>query len=96
LHSAVTSDLEELKNIIFSNTSNFLMTQHMEHKFYNLVQLVAKKKGNEHFTNVNLVLSICQLIVYLTIPTLVSKMDYSLEFELLGPVSGNNFIGPVS
>jgi hypothetical protein len=24
---------------------------HGSHKFYNLVQLVAKKKGNEHFTN---------------------------------------------
>jgi hypothetical protein len=32
------------------------------------VQLVAKKTGNENFPNVNLVLSICQLIVYLTIP----------------------------
>jgi hypothetical protein len=32
------------------------------------VQLVAKKKGYENFPNVNLVLSICQLIVYLTIP----------------------------
>jgi hypothetical protein len=34
-----------------------------------LVQLVTKKKtGNENFPNVNLILSICQLIVYLTIP----------------------------
>jgi hypothetical protein len=33
-----------------------------------LIQLVAKKSGNENFPNVNLVLSICQLIVYLTIP----------------------------
>jgi hypothetical protein len=33
------------------------------------VQLVAKKKtGNEIFPNVNLVLFICQLILYLTIP----------------------------
>jgi hypothetical protein len=32
------------------------------------VQLVAKKTGNENFPNVNLVLSICQLIVNLTIP----------------------------
>jgi hypothetical protein len=33
------------------------------------LQLVAKKKtGNENFPNVNLVLSIYQLIVYLTIP----------------------------
>jgi hypothetical protein len=31
-----------------------------------LIQLVAKKSGN--FPNVNLILSICQLIVYLTIP----------------------------
>jgi hypothetical protein len=31
--------------------------------------LVAKKTGKENFLNVNLVLSICQLIVYLTIPT---------------------------
>jgi hypothetical protein len=28
-----------------------------------LVQLVSKKSGNENFPNVNLVLSICQLIV---------------------------------
>jgi hypothetical protein len=35
----------------------------------NLIQLVAKKKtGNENVSNVNLVLSICQLIVYSTIP----------------------------
>jgi hypothetical protein len=35
----------------------------------NIVQLVAKKKtGNENFPHVNLVLSICQLIVYLTVP----------------------------
>jgi hypothetical protein len=27
-----------------------------------------KKTGNENFPNVNLILSICQLIVYLTIP----------------------------
>jgi hypothetical protein len=27
-----------------------------------------KKTGNENFPNVNLVLSICQLIVYLTVP----------------------------
>jgi hypothetical protein len=33
-----------------------------------IVQLVAKKSGNEHFPNVNLILSICKLIVYLTIP----------------------------
>jgi hypothetical protein len=33
-----------------------------------LVQLVAKKTGNENVPNVNLVLSICQLIVYLAIP----------------------------
>jgi hypothetical protein len=34
------------------------------------VQLVAKKTGSENFpNNVNLILSICQLIVYLTIPT---------------------------
>jgi hypothetical protein len=32
-----------------------------------VVQLVAKKTGNENFPNVNLVLAICQLIVYLTI-----------------------------
>jgi hypothetical protein len=32
------------------------------------VQLVAKKSGNENFPNVNLILSICQLIVYFTIP----------------------------
>jgi hypothetical protein len=32
------------------------------------IQLVSKKSGNENFPNVNLVLSICQLIVYLTIP----------------------------
>jgi hypothetical protein len=31
------------------------------------VQLAAKKTGNENVPNVNLVLSICQLIVYLTI-----------------------------
>jgi hypothetical protein len=33
--------------------------------------LVAKKSGNENFPNfpnVNLILSVCQLIVYLTIP----------------------------
>jgi hypothetical protein len=35
----------------------------------NAVQLVAKKSGNENFPNVNLILSICQLIVYFTIPT---------------------------
>jgi hypothetical protein len=34
----------------------------------NYVQLVSKKSGNENFPDVNLVLSICQLIVYLTIP----------------------------
>jgi hypothetical protein len=34
-----------------------------------IVQLVAKKKTvNENFPDVNLVLSICELIVYLTIP----------------------------
>jgi hypothetical protein len=32
------------------------------------VQLVAKKTGNENFPNVNLILFICQLIVYFTIP----------------------------
>jgi hypothetical protein len=32
------------------------------------VQLVARKTGKENFPNVNLVLSICQLIVYFTIP----------------------------
>jgi hypothetical protein len=32
------------------------------------IQLVSKKSGNENFPDVNLVLSICQLIVYLTIP----------------------------
>jgi hypothetical protein len=31
------------------------------------IQLVAKKSGNEIFPNVNLILSICQLIVYFTI-----------------------------
>jgi hypothetical protein len=31
-------------------------------------QLVAKKTGNENSPNANLVLSICKLIVYLTIP----------------------------
>jgi hypothetical protein len=37
-------------------------------EFRALVQLVAKKKtGNENFPNVNLVLCICQLIVWLTI-----------------------------
>jgi hypothetical protein len=35
---------------------------------HNIIQLVAKKTGNENFPNVNLILSICQLIVYLTIP----------------------------
>jgi hypothetical protein len=40
-----------------------------DHLTYLSVQLVAKKKtGNENCPNVNLVLSICQLIVYLTIP----------------------------
>jgi hypothetical protein len=39
------------------------------HTQTNLIQLAAKKKtGNENFSNVNLVLSICQLIVYSTIP----------------------------
>jgi hypothetical protein len=33
-----------------------------------IVQLVAKKTVNENFPDVNLVLSICELIVYLTIP----------------------------
>jgi hypothetical protein len=33
------------------------------------IQLNLKKKtGNENFPNVNLVLNICQLIVYLTVP----------------------------
>jgi hypothetical protein len=32
-----------------------------------VVQLVAKKSGNENFPNVNLILFICQLTVYLTI-----------------------------
>jgi hypothetical protein len=31
------------------------------------VQLVAKKMENENFPNVNLILSICQLTVYLTV-----------------------------
>jgi hypothetical protein len=33
----------------------------------NLKQLIVKKTGKEKFPHVNLVLSICQLIVYLTI-----------------------------
>jgi hypothetical protein len=33
-----------------------------------MVQLVAKKSENENFPNENLILSICQLTVYLTIP----------------------------
>jgi hypothetical protein len=37
--------------------------------FYAFIQLVAKKTGNENFPNVNLVLSICQLIVHWTIPS---------------------------
>jgi hypothetical protein len=36
--------------------------------YQKIVQLVAKKTGNENFPYVNLVLSICQLIIYLTIP----------------------------
>jgi hypothetical protein len=36
--------------------------------FRELVQLDKKKTGHESSPNVNLVLSICQLIVYLTIP----------------------------
>jgi hypothetical protein len=38
------------------------------------MQLVAKKKGNENFPDVNLVLSNCQLIVYLTVPKVHSKI----------------------
>jgi hypothetical protein len=32
-----------------------------------------KKTGNENFPNVNLVLNICQLIVYLTVPKKFEK-----------------------
>jgi hypothetical protein len=45
-----------------------------------IVQLVAKKTGNENFPNVNLILSICQLIVYLTIPVKKFK-KMSLNFD---------------
>jgi hypothetical protein len=43
------------------------------------VQLVAKKTG---FPNVNLVLSICQLIVYLTI-RIKSFFKMSLNFDVM-------------
>jgi hypothetical protein len=37
-------------------------------KFLLMYSWLQKKTGDENFPNVNLVLSICQLIVYLTIP----------------------------
>jgi hypothetical protein len=42
--------------------------KYQRHFMLSNLQLVSKKSGNENFPNVNLVLSICQLIVYLTIP----------------------------
>jgi hypothetical protein len=40
-----------------------------------------KKTGDENFPNVNLVWSICQLIVYLTIP-IKSFLKMSLNFDV--------------
>jgi hypothetical protein len=48
--------------------SMILTTSFFCSRQYTAVQLVAKKSGNENFPNVNLILSVCQLIVYLTIP----------------------------
>jgi hypothetical protein len=42
-----------------------------------LIQLVAKKSGSENFPNVNLILSICQLIICLTIPLV--RRFYTME-----------------
>jgi hypothetical protein len=47
---------------LFKSTVHRALHDHLH------IQLVSKKSGNENFPNVNLVLSICQLIVYLTIP----------------------------
>jgi hypothetical protein len=46
----------------------FISNKNQKERNFQLVQLVAKKTGNENSSNVNLVLSICQLIVYLTTP----------------------------
>jgi hypothetical protein len=58
--------------LIFKNSCNKLVTCNVAmeilKKNYSHVQLVVKKSGNENFPNVNLILSICQLFVYLTIP----------------------------
>jgi hypothetical protein len=49
-------------------------------------ELFANKTGNENFPNVNLVLSICQLIVYLTIPvsnlSLVRRFHYEKNVKM--------------
>jgi hypothetical protein len=50
------------------NNQNELKFNDLMHTQTNLIQLVAKKTGNENVSNVNLVLSICHLIVYSTIP----------------------------
>jgi hypothetical protein len=44
------------------------LTENIFLEMMQMVQLVAKKSGNENFPNVNLILSVCQLIVYLAIP----------------------------
>jgi hypothetical protein len=46
----------------------FISNKNQKERNFQFVQLVAKKIGNENSSNVNLVLSICQLIVYLTTP----------------------------
>jgi hypothetical protein len=56
--------------LIESLAINIIITRYLRRYYYHIIKvlLVAKKKtGNENFPNVNLVLSICQLVVYFTI-----------------------------
>jgi hypothetical protein len=54
--------------VVQGGGENFSGELRRDHLTYLSARLVAKKTGNENFPNVNLVLSICQLIAYLTIP----------------------------
>jgi hypothetical protein len=60
-------NLFESPNVILQKFSRISQENGLAQSWRLQIQLVAKKTGKENFPNVNLVLSICQLIVYLTI-----------------------------
>jgi hypothetical protein len=76
LHSEILSfvkaarreGVDNFQNGIKTSKPKFIIANLKVKKIHIRVQLVAKETGNENFFNVNLILSICQLIVYLTIP----------------------------